>query len=206
MKEKMNTKKLEEANINFFAKIANIYDKVFFKKIMDYRIKKTIISANVKKNSKILDIGCGTGNLLCSLSKDDSLELHGIDLSKEMIQIAKKKLKNKALVKLGGVENLIKEYKNNYFDYIFIEDAFHHLPNQDKLIVRIKSLLNREGKLIISDLSFGNIGNVIFHKLEPGNSKMYTIKEYKELFEENKFKNIKQENFGLISVYTEGKK
>ena len=206
MKEKINSKKLEEANIKFFAKIAKIYDKILFNRIKNYRIKKTLEFANVKKNSKIFDIGCGTGSLLYSLSKDNSLELNGIDLSKEMIKIARKKLKNKALLKIGNIENLSKNYRNDYFDYIFIEDAFHHLPNQDKLVVKIKNLLNKNGKLVICDLSFGKIGNIIFHKLEPGNSKMYNIEEYKKLFEENKFKNIKQENFGLISVYTEGNK
>lgn len=207
MKENIEQmKKLEESNKKFFGKIAKNYDKGFLKKITDYIVKKTISLADVKKNSKVLDIGCGTGNLLYSLSKDDSLELHGIDLSKEMLKIANKKLKNKAVLKLGSADNLTDKFKKNYFNYIFIEDAFHHFLNQDKLIVKIKSLLNREGKLIICDLSFGRIGNIIFHKLEPGNSKMYTIKEYKELFEKNKFKNIKQEKFGLISVYTEGNK
>lgn len=206
VKEEINIKELEEANKKFFAKIANIYDKRLFNRIKNYRIKKTLEFASVRKNSKILDIGCGTGSLLYELSKDSSLELHGIDLSKEMIKIAKEKLKNKALIKIGNVNFLLRKYKINYFNYIFIEDAFHHLPNQEKLIVEIKKLLDKEGKLIISDLSFGKIGNIIFHKLEPGNSKMYTLKEYKELFEENKFKNIKQEKFGLISVYTEGTK
>lgn len=206
MKEKINTKKLEEANKKFFAKIADIYDKRIFKKIKDYRIGKTLIFAKVKKNSMVLDIGCGTGSLLYELSKDNSLKLYGIDLSKEMIKVAKEKLKDKALLKIGNVNILLNEYKNNYFDYIFIEDAFHHLPNQEKLIIKIKKMLNKQGKLIISDLSFGKIGNRIFHKLEPGNSKMYTLEEYKELFEKNKYKNINQEKFGLISVYTEGNK
>lgn len=206
MKEKINIKELEEANKKFFTKIAKIYDMRFLKKIKDYRIKKTLIFADVRKNSKILDIGCGTGSLLYELSKDNSLELHGIDLSKEMIKIAKEKLKNKALLKIGNVNFLLRKYKINYFDYIFIEDAFHHLPNQEKLIVWIKRLLNKEGKLVICDLNFGKIGNIIFHKLEPGNSKMYTFKEYRKLFEKNKFINIKQEKFGLISVYIEGNK
>jgi len=153
-----------------------------------------------------LDIGCGTGDLLYLLSKDRSLELHGIDLSVEMIKIAKEKLKSKAVLKVGSVSNLLTKYKNNYFNYVFIEDAFHHLPEHDKLIIKIKSLLNKKGKLVICDLSFGKIGNLIFHELEPGNSKMYTFKGYKKLFEERNFKNIKQEKFGLVSVYTEGEK
>ncbi|MEK6914378.1 MAG: methyltransferase domain-containing protein [Nanoarchaeota archaeon] len=198
--------KLEESNLKFFNKIAKIYDRGIFRKIKDYRVKNTLKLADVKANSKILDIGCGTGNLLYDLSKDESLKLYGIDLSKNMLKIAREKLRNNAVLKLGNVKNVLLKYKKNYFDYIFIEDTFHHLPNQEKLIDKIKILLNKNGKLIISDLSFSKIGNFIFHNLEPGNSETYTLKEYKELFEEKKFKNIKQRRFGIISVYTEGVK
>ena len=41
MKEKISTKKLEESNEKFFKRIAKIYDKGFFKKILNYRVKKT---------------------------------------------------------------------------------------------------------------------------------------------------------------------
>ena len=72
-----------------------------------------------------------------------------------------------------------------------------------------KIMVNKEkinGKIIISDLSFGKIGNIIYHKLEPGNSGMYTFKGYKKLFNDNNFKNIRQERLGLTSIYTEGRK
>ena len=134
---------LEESNVKFFKRLANRYYKGLFGKIKDNRIKKTLEFANVKKNSKILDIGCGTGSLLYSLSKDKSLKLYGTDLSKDMLKIANEKLKDNANLKLGNVENNLLKYKKNYFDYIFIEDAFHHLPNYEKLIDDIKRILNK---------------------------------------------------------------
>ena len=200
----MNTKTLEQKNKRFFKRISGIYDKGFFGKKMFNGVKKMVEIANIKRKSKILDIGCGTGSLLFILSKDKTLELHGFDLSEEMLKVAKEKLKNKANLKLISATKFKKEYKKNYFDYIFISDAFHHLPSQEKVINDSKILLRKGGKLIIEDFSFGKIGNKIFHLIEPGNSGMHTLAEFRNLFEKNKFNNIKQKKIGLIAVYTEG--
>ena len=200
----MNTRILEQKNKEFFRKISRIYDKGFFGKIMFDSTKKTVEAANVKSGSRVLDIGCGTGNLLFILSKDNTPELHGFDLSKDMLKIARGKLKNKAELKLMSVKKLKKENPKNYFDYVFISDAFHHLPFQERVIRDSKALLKKGGKLVISDFSLGTIGNKIFQLIEPGNSGMHTLKGFMDLFEKNKFKNIKQKRLGPIAVYTEG--
>lgn len=200
----MNTQILEQKNKNFFKIISRIYDKGFFGKTMFNSVKKTIEIANVKKKSRILDIGCGTGSLLFILSRDNTLELHGFDLSKEMLKVAREKLKNKANLKLMSVKKLKKEYKKNYFNYIFISDAFHHLPNQEKVIENSRTLLKKGGKFVINDFSFGKIGNKIFQWIEPGNSEMRVLKEFYDLFAKNKFKKIKQKKIGFIAIYTEG--
>lgn len=196
---------LEEKNKILFKKLANKYDKGLFRKIMLKKIKKVIKNAEIKNNSYILDIGCGTGNLLGMLSKNKKLNLYGIDLSEDMLKIARIKLDGKAELKLGSVINLEKEYKIEFFDYVFISDAFHHFPEQEKVIDKIKIILKENGKLIIDDLSFGSFGNFIFNKLEPGNSGMHTLNGYKKLFRDKNFNEIKARKIGLASVYIEGK-
>jgi len=204
MKNRYN--QIEKSNKRFFKKIADKYDKGIVGKILNKRVSKTLVLANVKSKSKVLDIGCGTGTLLYFLSRDRTLKLYGIDISDEMFEIAQRKLNKKAILKLGPVRTVLEYYKKNYFDYIFIDDAFHHLSNQEEVLEDLKSLLKENGKLIISDLSFGSLGNFIFHKIEPGNSGMHTSKEYTILFEENGFKEIKKERPGLFSIYIEGTK
>ena len=120
--------KLEQKNKKFFNKIAKYYDRGIFKAWNRKTEKKTIEIANIKKNSRILDAGCGTGNLLMLLQKKN-LKLYGIDISEEMLKIARKKLENKAKLKLIALENI--KFRNNYFDYIFSVDAFHHYSNYD---------------------------------------------------------------------------
>ncbi len=58
--------------------------------------------AKIKKNpSRILEVGCGTGYVLQELSKQfPSAQIVGIDLSKDMLSIAEKKLKDHQNIEL----------------------------------------------------------------------------------------------------------
>ena len=197
-------KNLEQKNKEFFNKIAGYYDKSIFKNLLFNPVKKAVEFVKVKKNLKILDAGCGTGNLLKILEdKNANLKLYGIDISKEMLKIARNKLKN-VKIKLEAAEKL--SFKKNYFDYVFSIDAFHHYYNHDLVMKNFYRVLKRNSYLIIVDFSFGMFFNKIFSKIEPGNNEMHTAQEFKELFEDHRFKDIKQKKVGLFSILTIGKK
>ena len=198
----MVNSKLEEKNKKFFNKFASSYDAKIFKKWQENIRKKIIEEAGIKNNSKILDAGCGTGELLYILSKNKKLKLYGIDVSDKMLEVAEKKLGERANLKLSSVEKM--DFKNNSFDYIFSEDAFHHYANYDLVMKNFYRILKNGGKLIVADFNFGIIINKIFHWLEPGNNKMHSKKEFIELFKKYGFKRIKQKKINLIQVLTIG--
>jgi len=201
----MTNLRLEEKNKKFFNKWASRYDKGFFKKWRRKLIEKIIEIAKINKNSKILDAGCGTGELLKLLiSQKKNLKLYGIDVSDKMLEVAEKKLKNKAKLKMSSVENI--NFKDNYFDYVFSEDAFHHYADYDLVMKNFYRILKIRGKLVVVDVDFGFIGNKIFHWLEPGNNKMHSKKEFIELFKKYGFKKIKQKKISLIHILTIGEK
>lgn len=79
---------------------------------------------------KVLDVVCGTGIVLSMLSRNESISLSGVDLSDEMLNIAKQKLNDKVELKIGDSEQLL--WVNSIFDAIICTDSFHHL---DKLLI-----------------------------------------------------------------------
>lgn len=113
-------------------------------------IRNRIIKYNAKK---VIDIGCGTGNLCGELS--DSIEVLGIDQSLEMILQVKNKYRNMNL-KLG---NFLDEpvIKNNA-DIVVTTYAFHSLNHEEKKIAinNMINYLNDNGKIIIADFMFNN--------------------------------------------------
>lgn len=191
---------IKKQNELFFNKVAYYYDLIFGNWIIKMQTR-IIKSAKIRNKSKILDVGCGTGNLLYLLEKYTNAELYGIDISKEMLKIAKKKLRNSNL-KLAQVENL--KFSKNYFDYIFIVDAFHHFSDKEKVMKNFYRVLKRKGKLIIVDVNFGTFLNNIFQKLEPGNSGIYTKQEMKNIFKQYNFREIEQKKVGMFTTMTVG--
>ncbi len=99
------------------------------------------------KNKKILDVGCGTGTQI--LAFDKSNVFFCLDFSKNMIKIAKEKLKDyNAYFIIADARNL--PFKNFSFDYVISIACLHHLKKEDFLsaINEIKRVC--KGKILIS--------------------------------------------------------
>ena len=105
-----------------------------------------------KKNSKILEIGVGTGNL-ASKFLNSNYDIVGIDQSREMLSVAKEKYPS-LKVRLG--EFLKIPYDNKSFDIIISTYAFHHLNEREKCIAieEMIRVLKDNGVIIIGDLMF----------------------------------------------------
>jgi ubiquinone/menaquinone biosynthesis C-methylase UbiE len=104
----------------------------------------------LNKNTKILDIGCGTG-----ISTNFNCECIGIDPSKKLIEIAKKNDKNplhKYIIQKA--EDLSKlKFNNNEFDYVICVSAIHHINNLEKCINEINRITNKLVVTILNKLS-----------------------------------------------------
>lgn len=122
-----------------------------------YKTLLNTIYKNIHENDtgKILDIGFGTATLTKKLY-DDGYNIFGVDFSKEMINIANKKMPNANLFCYDFSKGLPEALKNEKFDFIISTYAIHHLDNNQK-VTFLKSLykmLSDNGKIFIGDVAF----------------------------------------------------
>lgn len=124
--------------------------------------RKEIVDRIASKSTKgnLLEIGCGTGYLLKEISKKTDLELTGIDLSVEMLSIAKKKLSvDVELIHSDIIDyESQKKYDSIILSYVFTLD----LVNAGSQIEKIKSLLKPNGNIYVVD--FHKYGTNVYKK------------------------------------------
>ncbi len=198
-KENKNLKK----NRSLFNKWAKTYDLSLFQFWMRGFQKAAEKELKLQKDTKVLDLSCGTGEFLRKLQ--GRAKLTGIDYSEKMLITARKKLdKNTVLVK-GDVHNL--PFKNEEFDYVLNTEAFHHYYDQEKAILEMYRVTKKKGKIIIVDINlFLPIIHKLFENLEPGCVKVNNKKEIYILFKNIGLKNIRQERSFLFAIMTSGEK
>ena len=98
-----------------------------------------------KRLNKSLELGCGTGRLANSLFQISD-EVYGVDLSQEVLKIAKQKFP-KLNLECSEVVNL--PYQNNYFDMVIINGSLHHFCCRKNISRSSQSTENRWNFCII---------------------------------------------------------
>ena len=102
--------------------------------------------------SDLLDAGCGTGAMLGMFKKDfPDKNYTGIDLSKKMIETAKRKKLDGVRFVAGDCENL--PFSENSFDVVTCSMSFHHYPNPEKFFRSLHRALRPGGRLVLRDMA-----------------------------------------------------
>ena len=113
-----------------------------------------------------LDVGCGTGALLSMIGEQrKSAQLFGIDLSEQMIRVAREKLGNRADLRVSDSERL--PFGDEKFDLITCTFSFHHYTNPQAVLTEMSRVLAPQGKLIVIDPLLFTPLRQIFNFLAP---------------------------------------
>ncbi len=135
----------------------NTYPFAGYKDVLS-NIYKTIMQ---KPNTKVLDIGFGTGALTTKLYENGCL-IYGQDFSSKMIEIASKKMPKASFYQGDFSKGLVTPLLEQTYDYIVATYSLHHLTNEQKidLLNTLIKLLNEDGQILIGDVAFENLGEL----------------------------------------------
>lgn len=144
-----------------------------------------------KRRAKLLDIGCGTGDLMCNIfRRKPDWKIYGIDISTAMLRQARQKNKQLILRK-GDVHHL--PFPDNTFDIVTNTISFHHYENPLKALLEMYRVLKPGGVLLLLD----SVKDPCFISILPWywdyteRKKCYTkhlfLREFKELFRKTRF-------------------
>lgn len=119
--------------------------------------------AGLRDGHRVLDVGCGTGNLLRSTGRrHPGTELTGLDPDpKALARAGRKARRTGRAMRLdrGFAQEL--PYADGSFDRVFSSLMLHHLdsPAKDELLAEVRRVLRPDGLLVLADLVLDGDGH-----------------------------------------------
>jgi len=135
---------------NFYAQAYDVINKnIPYLKMLDEIIQEM----DIRGSLKMLDAGCGTGNLVKKISNISfNSKMVGIDSSDEMLGRAKKKCLNNHNVNFQLADlNRKLDFSDQSFDRIVSVNTLYALDNPQEIISEFNRLLKPQGKLIFTN-------------------------------------------------------
>lgn len=109
-------------------------------------IARMLENLSISKDTNILDFGCGTGNFTCAIKSSTNANVFGVEPSDGMREKAIEKSPD-IMFKKGDHEKI--PYKDGFFDFVYMTDVIHHVPDIDKMFREIYRVLKKAGHLCI---------------------------------------------------------
>jgi ubiquinone/menaquinone biosynthesis C-methylase UbiE len=146
--------------------------------------------AKLPHPNSILDVGCGTGTLLFRLQAQTNATLAGLDISTQMLALARQKLGAAVDLRQGDSENL--PWQPQTFDLVCCTLSFHHYPAPDRALAEMRRVLKPGGALLLADITMPTparqLVNLILPFLSTGDRHFYSQAEIFSLLSQTGFK------------------
>ena len=191
---------------------AGKYNKLWVQK---YSLKPTrnyilsVISESKKnENIKILDLGCGPGELIEELENEfNNIDITGVDFSEKMLEVSKSRNPDAKHIQMD-VADLYK--LNDKFNVIICTHSLPYYKEPEKVMSELKRLLKDDGRIYIGFASGDNFYDKLvlsFVKLTTGPANYPSDEKFKQIIapylKVEKLKIIKEKSFmPRIAIYT----
>jgi len=165
-----------------------------------------LIESLIKEKSRILDIGCGEGELIKQLEKNLEARVHGIEKDQHMALNGIAKGLN---ITHGDAEKDLFQYANQSFDYVILSQTLQAMLEPKKILTE---LLRVGSKAIVSFPNFGHwkirLQLLLFGKMpiteglpyswyDTPNIHFFTLKDFENLCKEMNI--VIEDNIGLTN-------
>ena len=107
------------------------------------------ISRLLEKNSKVLDVGCGDGELMKYISENITENVRGLEISKKNIQ---KCIAKGLTIIEGNAEEDLKQFPSSSYDFVILSQTLQAFYDPNKVI---RELLRIGKSVIVSIPNFG---------------------------------------------------
>lgn len=144
------TKTDEHRIAEMFDGIAHRYD--FLNHLLswgqDFRWRR-YLAACVEDDASLLDVATGTGDVIlaCQRNRKKPPRCTGIDISRNMLDLARRKLSSEVNLHCMSAEKL--KFPDNSFSYVTVAFGLRNVIDKEKALAEFYRVLQKNGQLII---------------------------------------------------------
>lgn len=128
-------------------------------------LSKIIERMDLPQNSRLLEVGCGTGGNLQMLARFG--EVSALEMDANARAIASKKTNNLYDIRAGCCPNEI-PFHDQHFDLICMFDVLEHIDQDTETLIAIKQLLKKNGRILVTVPAYqwlwGGHDEFLYHK------------------------------------------
>lgn len=182
------------------AGVYDLLDLVFFRN-PGKSPRKAVVSC-IGQQESVLDICCGTGaNAIVIAKERPDARVIGVDISKQMLAVAKEKRKKAGVknLKFYHMDATKTEFKDKCFDKISMALVLHEMPEElaESVICELKRLLKDNGEIVITEwepskLWWQRLLFLPIHLMEP--------KSYRELLKKDLYAYFKAFRLEIVEI------
>lgn len=119
------------------------------------RVRTIIKRLEVGFGERVMDVGCGAGNILAQLPQARAV---GLDLSSYLLAKARAHLQDTTFLVRGDVEGL--PFQDGVFDKAYCSEVLEHLPAPWRALEEIARVVKGGGRVILSIPNEGFINRI----------------------------------------------
>jgi len=163
-------------------------------------LRETLKRFEVQPGDHLLDIGCGTGILLASLSASTpDAKLSGVDPSPEMLEKARRKLDETVSLTHSCAESL--PFPDASFDVVVSTSAFHYFRDPPAALREMARVLRPQGRLVVTDWCHDYLsckaGGIWLRVIHRAHFRTYGKKQYRHLIEQAGFTAVRIDRYKI---------
>ncbi|MCB6198673.1 MAG: class I SAM-dependent methyltransferase [Anaerobutyricum soehngenii] len=130
-------------NFNMYSSSSELKNEIIHK-LCEMRYK--LIKKYIKKDQRILDMGCGDGAFLSFLKDHGYTKIYGVDPSRESIDVLHKRGIDG---KIGNVFEKEPDDLRGAFDVVTFTAVIEHIYDLDNIVERLSAYLKNTGKIFV---------------------------------------------------------
>jgi methionine biosynthesis protein MetW len=177
----------------------------------DARLDHRIIFDLIEPGSKVLDLGCGYGDLMHILTREKNVRAQGIEVDEAAVyQCVKKGLS----VFHSDIETGLVEYPDRSFDYVILNQSMQEVKKADFVI---EESLRVAGKIVVGFPNFAYIKSRVmlffqgrspitpslpYHWYDTPNVRFLSISDFKDFCREKHLKILEAHSLGESAEVT----